>query len=1113
MNYALLAQVGGVSVTVNPVNNPITPRCTKLCISGTVQNSMPTQRWATIRIKVPDALIWDTWELDGFEIDNDFDEPAPMLGYIFLDKDIVLNRSGVAGALKTFNLCGMVSERWHDNLPVEPTLTYKVYASFPTPFEPLLDEQTQALNIFVLPVHYIRNPDNPALSTSLTDQKAIFDAAPTAPYGFEPTNPNGVERYLVEKELRIDQNYEIVGGSNTHHTELIMRPDASIFIENGIDLKLYNVSIYACQTGWQGIDILQNGRLYALGIDVSHADTAISVMPGGKLEMFYNLNFQYNQFRGNYTSLKVRGNTAAQPVVSFYHTIVTGDGLRCSNTYNNCATPLLANQYVTTGANFAGVVNQQGVSNLIKLFAVQFRDLNFGVVSRSSNILLTSSSGAGFGHFTFFHDITPNAFGIGGTAILASGSATSTIRITGPGRYDGDVFSDNNTPFIRNAITGIDISGGTQLNMRNCFITDVDFGVRNEGGTNRSLYIMDNNITANINALLVNQSTGSITIRHNRFGLWDSQTTQNEDCYFGGNTISGGLGITDNVFHGNDENINLNTEANTNLSITENTFNPFSSQTAAGYSNLAFRQLVSNGNTSTMIGCNAFREQSDGNFANIGTGLYLRQSHPTEIRCNEFWDKNAAIHIVGQNTATNIIANRFNNMPIGIRMNNNANIGVQINTGNRWIGFPVCNTNNPPTNRGGKHFGTLFGNILYSQFQIDENLDGSYRPKVLTPNITPVDACTPGADWFKEFDLSNYFPTKDCSTTPCVGGTGSSQLSLTGSGITDRLGLDIATGRFTTSEYPTSQTWTAEYQLFGNLMRYPSFIDDAPELTQFVTDQTGRNIEAFYLIDRALQDIATPDSATQAQLQSLFDENNAFFDSLDVYLALITDSTTEVQYRPIVESLQAHINQNIATENTLLNAHAIVAEGIRHAAAQDNRDITPVNLAETNLRLMNMIRLEVIARSIDTFNQDELYNIYTVANQCPEEGGPAVFVARSLWKMYDSRTIFDDDAICGTQQQGNLRGLSDTDTRPILSVSPNPSRNTELTLTVNGNIPEGGTTVTIATLMGKEVQQAPIQFIGNSAILQPIALPQGAYLCTLTFANGRRISTLIQILY
>ena len=138
-------------------------------------------------------------------------------------------------------------------------------------------------------------------------------------------------------------------------------------------------------------------------------------------------------------------------------------------------------------------------------------------------------------------------------------------------------------------------------------------------------------------------------------------------------------------------------------------------------------------------------------------------------------------------------------------------------------------------------------------------------------------------------------------------------------------------------------------------------------------------------------------------------------------------------------------------------------------------------------------------------------NIAVIANQCLLEGGEGVLLARVMANLIDPDAAFDDDRNC--QPANQLRSLPTNLAEGILIAAPNPTRGYEVTLYINGDIPQGDATVYISNATGIEVQREICQFTNKQATIALQKLPQGSYVCTVQFANGRRISTLIQILY
>lgn len=106
-------------------------------------------------------------------------------------------------------------------------------------------------------------------------------------------------------------------------------------------------------------------------------------------------------------------------------------------------------------------------------------------------------------------------------------------------------------------------------------------------------------------------------------------------------------------------------------------------------------------------------------------------------------------------------------------------------------------------------------------------------------------------------------------------------------------------------------------------------------------------------------------------------------------------------------------------------------------AETKNDNITPSTIFETNQKIVNSIILSSLAKGRSEFEETELMDLESIAQQCPFFGGPSVYEARSLLLSTNPELIWEDDEICdGTSaRHKNL-------VEPEISVNiyPNPAK-------------------------------------------------------------------------
>ncbi len=156
----------------------------------------------------------------------------------------------------------------------------------------------------------------------------------------------------------------------------------------------------------------------------------------------------------------------------------------------------------------------------------------------------------------------------------------------------------------------------------------------------------------------------------------------------------------------------------------------------------------------------------------------------------------------------------------------------------------------------------------------------------------------------------------------------------------------------------------------------------------------------------------------------LFDEEQEQIAQKQVYDMLVSD-TSGIYTSGILDSFKF---ANQEGDIGLLNAVSVKLEDLNDAsvvfddtmiaeiideAIGINNSVTGSNLVDENEKAVNSIYLVTVAKGISSFNSDQLDVLHFVANQCPLEGGGAVYQARSLLWLTDSELWWDDEAICG----------------------------------------------------------------------------------------------------
>lgn len=148
------------------------------------------------------------------------------------------------------------------------------------------------------------------------------------------------------------------------------------------------------------------------------------------------------------------------------------------------------------------------------------------------------------------------------------------------------------------------------------------------------------------------------------------------------------------------------------------------------------------------------------------------------------------------------------------------------------------------------------------------------------------------------------------------------------------------------------------------------------------------------------------------------------------------------------------ILQNFYASNTPANLGFInsaedeVEQGNSSSATAYNSNITALTNSEWNQQVFNTIFLATLMQGIDTLTSQQTIDLTAIAEQCPNQGGDAVWQARALidWMTHSANDFVDSCSGETTRLIGH-----ETTAQPQTSVYPNPNSGS---VTVQYRVPE-----------------------------------------------------------
>jgi hypothetical protein len=429
------------------------------------------------------------------------------------------------------------------------------------------------------------------------------------------------------------------------------------------------------------------------------------------------------------------------------------------------------------------------------------------------------------------------------------------------------------------------------------------------------------------------------------------------------------------------------------------------------------------------------------------------------------------IYFGGLNPNTYLKATEFHHHYNGLYLNNTAVISSQTLYGNRWnntsISFQAYNANTQ--------------GFQLSTFFVDTIIGSVYMP---VNNIQ---------GWFSHLSGNTFRCSNSlvCSTTPVT--------------LTDSLlNAMIANGTLETNGYVNESKAIAEEYLFRQLKEDSVLIEQDSVYAAFMAEKTGDATEYLYDAEEYLRVAYNYDSvyinlidSAKQQIELLADSINCIREnscSGDVELL-----TTEISF--LYQTIRnIEILREASMTNNLINARLI------------NDIVLPDNLPQENAKIMNEIEANYLESGNSVQYLSANYSeIYSIAQQCPYAGGPAVEKARSFIALLNDTMAYNDDARC--LQNGIFR-LADDTIRSVVPnqiiVQPNPANN-EVSIILKGNF-EGLCYIQIKNAMGEEILFSQMNCVEKQKVIDVSNFAQGVYSVKINVNNITFLSSKLVII-
>jgi hypothetical protein len=857
----------------------------------------------------------------------------------------------------------------------------------------------------------------------------------------------------VHNILVIDDNFAF------SNCEIIMQPGAKIVVNENRFLSIKGGQIHGCpnQPMWRTIEMMPYSKIYMDGVQVEDAQHAVT-LNRRVIATFLNNKF-YNNYIGLYTPAG-QNNDLSNGATNFtcLNNKFSSNGLLLHPAFD----PSIS--FSNGAQSYAGIL----FNNVQKAINIgtynqgnSFSDLGNGIILNSTT---AGVYGGGFKNIalTYNHPL-PTGYGIRST-----GSGGSNLIVQPKDLGDYGYPTDPNFDNCRFAIVA-EKTGLTALNnkIRGSFISiqasktplvpDLNisdnwietnlFGIDVfQGEASKTFRIMRNHIR--VNEFLIGPLDKGIAIRV------DEQAIPHLDAAINNNIVK---------IYSRNQGIILN---NVNKLTLQNNI----IELRNGDKNLIGINIT-NGQNLT-VRCNTI----SGNDYTVGTeysniGLYINNTSDSEYGSTTHSNVRTATLFENACLGTDYKANQFaDSHKFGIKINTSADLNDQKDKGNIFSSMLLPD------------LGAQKPDFLLTKF-IVHSLTLPYTPQYTQP-------------------VADFFIINGSSGTPFLPSSGYCTFSgLLPPGPPRELNdadIRVITNSLSGSE---AQQASVQKQLYRTAAS-GLFTGDHSGLAGFMEEHQTDIIGYQHQLSASLTTALHPNSSDANQIQIWA---NAMEDGLNALRT--TDDALPAQ--PTLAQLEAHW---AAKSNNLTTLNNTWSNWDTYANTYKEQLKETANLLNTGLETINAVsdwaindkQLYTMELQTSGFQQtlttEQAAMLLSIANQCPEHGGDAVYRARSLYR--GEVDIFADFSSIDCNEERAAKepiGLTAQKSASILRVSPNPTAD-NCTIALDAPVTFKGY-VQIHDYLGRLVAQYPVQE-HSSLQVSFASSQQGLYLLTLRNTDG-----------
>jgi hypothetical protein len=329
--------------------------------------------------------------------------------------------------------------------------------------------------------------------------------------------------------------------------------------------------------------------------------------------------------------------------------------------------------------------------------------------------------------------------------------------------------------------------------------------------------------------------------------------------------------------------------------------------------------------------------------------------------------------------------------------------GLRTSPGNQWSNtlYQLPGRYHAYNGNGSGAFLTFFSQVFPNTCNIP------YWP----PTIYPTQNCA--------FTPPEWFTLAEALVSDCQHDAGCPTLDF-GNPLVDNndylsiIDTLISQGELLTADHGECLNFEGQKRVFAKLHEHPELRIEESPTDSFYLANLNTDLYSLYRVDS----LRYKAMSSGSEFIELLNQSN---DTIRHYVAVLKTLDSLYTLATTNEDSTALENQMIATSTILEESNASIVYEINQLRSHKsplialaqliNNGVSENGLLYSNLVSVNGIYLRTIAIGVDTLTNGQKDTLLYISNQCPLDGGKAVYMARSLYNLYAPLDI-NDDSIC-----------------------------------------------------------------------------------------------------